>query len=281
MSGEETVLKLSGFIGASYETPVGSMTLCGHLPEHRGVNLTRQPRVLDSNAVVFVINGSGTYEDADHTLSASAGQAILVHKGRPHWYGPLAGTTWDESFAILRGNVLDPWFSSAARYGPVFDACHLRERFIGWIDRSTDESGLVAQTRHLMEIQSLLFELISPIWSSAQGEPEWLLRVKRVLSSNLYGAFDPEAVAIQFGMGSSNLRKKFQRATGESLRDFREARRIEAVTETLQMSPLLTNSALAEAFGFYDEFHLSKTYRQRTGKTLNQVRNEVLGQPKR
>lgn len=88
---------------------LGRITMAGFLKNHTTAPLDR-PRVLGQYATVYIVDGTGTYADANGCQRAiRPGDLILVFPELAHTYGSRDPRGWTEFFLVFEGPVFDLW----------------------------------------------------------------------------------------------------------------------------------------------------------------------------
>jgi hypothetical protein len=91
------------------QTPLGRLRLAGTIKNSAGV---RGPtmRMLGSDALVYVLDGNGTYRDAcDRVYRVHAGDLLVLFPDIGHLYGPGENAHWNEWHCVFDGAVFDLW----------------------------------------------------------------------------------------------------------------------------------------------------------------------------
>jgi AraC-like DNA-binding protein len=261
-------------------TPLGRLRLAGTITEGQGV-IPRTPlRVYGSYAVVCVVRGRGKYRDSSgFQAEVRTGDAILVFPERAHWYGPSGRQGWDEVYVTFDGPVFDLW-----RQTGLLDAARpVRSCPPGFAKRLRDllmtaarPESMAARLRDLNAFLLLLSELLPPLDGDA-GTPgsEWAAEAKAMLETDLGLEMDLSEVALAVGMSYETFRKRFLKVVGVTPTRYRTRRRIEAARELLRYSPQMTNRQVAATLGFADEFHFSRRFKEWTGQTPRDFREQA------
>jgi AraC-like DNA-binding protein len=80
------------------------------------------------------------------------------------------------------------------------------------------------------------------------------------------------SVAARLGVSEATLRRRFRSATGKTLKRFHTELKVRMAMELLEANRRLSLKELAEHLGFYDQFHLSKTFKAVTGSSPREYR---------
>lgn len=258
------------------DSPLGRLTLVGI-----GVSQTnslKQPRVFGQYAIVYVLQGRGTYSDASGWEQAiEPGDLIIVFPALRHIYNPLPGTNWVTSFLCFQGPAFDLWQTSGLldTRRPVY---HL-EPVDEW-SRRINAVFVPSQRRPLLEVcrlQNLLAAIVSGEGRLQVYEEEtrWAQRACGILEADLKGSPDWSKVSREFGLSPESFRKRFTRITGQTPARYHMGRRVDHACE-LMVSGHLTDKQIAEELGFCDEFYFSRRFREITGKSPRRFRDSLM-----
>src|SRR5690242_20594723 len=87
-------------------TPLGRIMVSGILINSAGTS--RHPmRVFGSYALVYLLEGSGLYQDGNgYARKVRPGDVLILFPEIPHSYGPGAGEYWNEFYTVFDGPAL-------------------------------------------------------------------------------------------------------------------------------------------------------------------------------
>ena len=103
MGGLRTVIAVSE--GPS--TRLGQIQLAGEVVDDEPI-MPSTLRVMDAYVLSVVLDGEGTYRDADQREERILpGAHTIIPPGFPHWYGTDPGHRWTELFAVFTGPLFD------------------------------------------------------------------------------------------------------------------------------------------------------------------------------
>jgi AraC-like DNA-binding protein len=250
------------------QTPLGRLTLAGLIKLSAGV---RGPtmRVLGSYALVYVLEGSGDYQDQyGRAFRVRAGDLLVLFPDIGHQYGPGEHEHWSEWYCVFDGPVFDLW-QRAGLLHPDHPVRHL-EPIDEWRTRfeSVLQPGLrsaAERTVNLSRFLALLTEaLLASSGTPVPALPSAIARACQLLESDLHQDTDLVEVAGEVGLAYETFRKQFRQAMGVSPGRYRLIRRIDAACVMLQHTELSVKD-IAQRVGFGDEFHFSRSFKQVTG----------------
>jgi AraC-like DNA-binding protein len=249
----------------SRECPLGRVVLSGLLRHHAGVP-EKPMRILGNYALVYLLEGGGTFGDARGTRAElKPGDMWLIFPEIAHWYGPAANSLWDEFYIVFSGPLFDLW-----RAGGLFDPAtpirHL-EPVDFWLRRlqAVAFAGMDS-LQQVCSLQGFLAEVLQ--LPDGSRPPQWLDRACRLLQG---GTESPEQVAQALGMSYEAFRKRFAAALNVSPGRYHKMKIMDTAC-ALMAAGELSNKEIAERLHFCDEFHFSHRFRQITGLTPTQFR---------
>lgn len=261
-------------------TPLGRLTMAGFIHDSAGAGGAAM-RVLGSYAIVYLLQGSGRYQDANgHEQRVQAGDLLLIFPELGHRYGPGVSERWSEFYVVFDGPVFDMW-RQVGLLSPAQPVQHA-EPVGDWLARLGDALReprpltVAGRTSEIGRFLLVLTDIVAPNSSEPAIvlEPPWLARACTLLEAELTQELDVRAVAGEVGIPYETFRKRFQQHIGVSPTRFRATRRIDAACAMLQQ-PGLTTQAIAANLGFSDEFHFSRRFKQITGLSPREFRRRL------
>jgi len=263
------------------QTPLGRLTAAGYIKDSAGV---RGPefRVLNSYAIVYLLDGSGFYRDTNrHEGTVQAGDLIVLFPEIGHLYGPGIGERWSELYVMFDGPAFDLW-RQAGLLNPARPISRL-EPINAWLEQleATLRPNALTPTGRALELSRFLAVLTEMLALTSSElvlmpEPAWLTQACELLSDDLAQAVDLVHVAETVGLTYETFRKQFQRATGASPAHYRTIRRIDQACTLLQVANL-TTATIALRLGFSDEYHFSRRFKQIVGLSPREFRRQLPG----
>ena len=267
----------------SLTTPLGQIKLVGLLNKDDS-RVFESTRVLGSYALVYLLEGSGIYFDANrYRARVSAGDLIVLFPDLAHSYGPQREDQWSELFIVFDGPVFDFWRKTGVLNSeqPV----HRLEPVDTWLGRframlTSDfpsQPETAARALDTCRFLALLTEALAA--SLARDEEKsllpWLGRACTLLGADLNRTLDPTAVAEELNLSYETFRKRFQETLGVAPAHYRIQKRIAAACSLLEHTQL-TNKEISETLGFSDPFHFARRFKLTIGLTPKQYRRQKM-----
>jgi AraC-like DNA-binding protein len=261
------------------QTPLGRLTMAGFIRDSAGVGGANM-RVLGSYAIVYLLAGSGRYQDASRQQRVRAGDLIVIFPEIGHQYGPGEGEHWSEFYVVFDGPVFDTWRQAGllSPAQPVLRAEPIEEwrARLELALRSPRPLTVPGRMAEICRFLQVLTEMLAPRATepAAAPEPPWLTRACALLEQQLEQEIDLRGVASAVGLPYETFRKRFQQQIGMAPARYRATRRIDAACALLQQ-PDLSVRTIATRLGFSDEFHFSRRFKQITGLSPREFRSRM------
>ncbi len=247
-------------------TRLGQLLLAGEVVDDEPI-MPSDLRVMDAYVLSVVLDGEGTYRDADGREERIVpGAHTIVPPGFPHWYGTDRGHRWTELFAVFTGPVFDSLgeLSGFAVPGPRYPRPLPSIGALRTVLRTPPRSQRAAEHQLLALADWLLdTEDTSEISAAPDLSVEVAGAVGR-LADDLTGSVDLHTVAAESGLTYDTFRRHFTAQVGQTPSAFRTTRRLQTAATLLRLTDM-TLREIARTLGFADEFHLSRRFRAQFG----------------
>lgn len=267
-------------------TAIGRVSWSGYHWTDKADPIETPMRPYGNYAMVYLLEGGGYYRTAQGAeRKVRAGDLIITFPDIPRHYGPITGQPWGEFYIIFDGPVFDLW-RTRGLLDPRQPIRHLepldywRRRFEQVVTRY-DTSEQYALERVCL-LQELIGELVR-FWRHqdvATEDRAWLAQAYAMLD-----AIDPcrpadyPTLAAKQGMSYEGFRKRFTLLAGSPPGQYLAKARIRKVCEVLEQTDMKLHQ-IAGQYGFTDEFHLSKRFKQLVGITPREFRRRASQTPR-
>jgi AraC-like DNA-binding protein len=246
--------------------------------------LVHPDRVASFHDLLYIREGGWEVYDDETRYDLAPGDALLLMAGRHH-YGTkpcIPGTRW--TYVHFDVDPLDRYLRGR-RAKEIDDDMHVelpvlvRTRRDRAFERQLED--IVGMYGSLLPLNRqrarLLFsELLIDLAQRAEGEllrlSSPMMRVLRRIETHVDEALGLDELALLAGMSRRLLTREFRRATGQSVRQYQLAVKVRVLRAHLTHHPELTLKEIAPTLGFYDEYHLSRTFKRVTGFSPSEYR---------
>lgn len=238
-------------------------------------------RVLEKFALVYVLDGSGTFTDWNgQSHAVSAGAVIQMPPGRKHSVVHKADGRW-----------LEAWITLSSRFAQaLIDLGSINEEQpVLWPGVDT---SLIAQfddirtqlrelpDRDLPDALVSAHQLLAAIHradrrrGSIDPQTEMIERSTALLGRDLNERLDIGRIAAGLELSYERFRKLFRQRMGVSPGEYRIRRRIDQARSML-IQQRLSNKEIAYALGYADPFTFSKQFKRFVGMSPTAFRKRV------
>lgn len=145
---------------------------------------------------------------------------------------------------------------------------------------------LWSEKPHKQERMSALFTLLALELYERQAEKE-LKRsaiadeVVRIINATPHKRYKLAEIAEMLYVSTKTLENAMRKSVGMSFAAFQNQRKLEMAALQLEIEPDVRLKEIALAFGFCDEFHMSKAFKQQYGVSPQQYKREKLAKAKK
>ena len=246
---------------------VGSI---GFLPEKR----ERVERVFDSCNFSFILQGEGEYWFRGRLHRVTAPCMLIQWPGEPMSYG--ADIFWSEMFFIYPGETFPIW-EQAGLLNPenpvrkMYNAARVQQQAdeLQWLLRQPSWNG--------DRLDLLCYSLVFETWANEEElilENTVIPAIRKRIEASIGGEIDCEALAREFNMSLSGLRRYWRNYHGEET--FMEYRNNCFLRKSCRLlaETGLEIKEVADLMNFNDAFYFSRKFRQLSGMTPGEYRKK-------
>lgn len=243
-------------------------------------------RVLEEHNITYVLEGTIEVERDDTTVTLNKDDVVIIHAGQRHTARACSETsrifymhiesfeedslTENETGADFNSGeciVLKDHFhcTNTQNLKHIFDKM-ISIRFL--VDRGNFKMyGLSSY------LDVLLYELKCIMDGSDHTSNNIINIALRIVAAHPARFYTLEEMAQNLQCSKKTLEKKFKEVSGYTFHQYQIHKKIEAVFLDLKSNPNTPLKSLASKYGFYDEFHLSKSFKKVLGVSPMEYRS--------
>jgi AraC-like DNA-binding protein len=267
--------KITSLFHGTADSGIGRITAFARLEDSKGTP-GNSFRTLGSFALVYVYDGAGVYRDQNQTIKIRSGDLIIITPDLVHAYKPDPDQCWNELFILFEGEIFNVWKKRG-----LFDvSCPVIN--LQPVQRWKELFSDICQTdaEPLKQVCRLQFFLADALLQGGgmdekeEAARQWIHQANRLLTEHLADSDPVRRAARAIGISYEGFRKKYRRLSGVSPgRHCSEQMMALAAKRMVETNQPLR--VIAEEFGFCDEFHFSRRFKQITGVAPTVYRNRL------
>jgi AraC family transcriptional regulator len=174
--------------------------------------------------------------------------------------------------------VTPEWLERASGCSTIFDGSTvIQGGMLTWLGSRLHKEVLRPDEISPLAIEGIVLEMMAETsreHTKRLGEsqlPRWLERARELIEARFAESLSLASIAESVEVHPVHLARTFRRNYGRTIGDYVRSLRVQFVCEQLSASEA-TFSEIAQAAGFSDQAHLSRTFKQFTGMTPAQFR---------
>ena len=242
-------------------------------------------RVMAQHDIFYMLEGSWEVTQDGVSYLLEKDDVIFLFAGRHHWgvrpcsphaktlfihFFPCAGDT----FCADADNCADDQAcfpvimhcSNAPLVKKYFETLNC----LYWSDEKRREKKMAAYT-------DLLFCELSSVWAAGgEAKEEMVAGIIREINANLHRFYTIDELAAEFFISRRTLINLFRKHIGASPHAYQVNMKLDICRDLLQNEAGVRIKELAERFGFCDEFHFSRLFKQRFGISPKFARGGII-----
>jgi len=138
-----------------------------------------------------------------------------------------------------------------------------------WSEQSHKEERLRAL------FDQLILELLDVTENANQPDGSMAEEIIELVHSAPHKRFTTQEIAEKYHVSTKTIDSAMTRATGLSFAKYQTSLKLEMVAAQLRVEPDIKLSEMAATFAFYDEFHLSRAFKQKFGVSPTQYKHAL------
>lgn len=233
-------------------------------------------RTLDEFQIVFIAQGSGTFESRSHPqTTVRAGDAMLLFPDEWHRYRPDQDIGWSEYWVGFHGReaerIMAAFFSPKQ---PIFQVgqsdalIHHFDQILHWLRQSVAAKEQILAS-HVPLVLAFLKSGAMHSNSTNSKDSELVLQAKAAMLANIEQQTDLEALAGELGVSYSRFRFAFKEQTGFSPRTFENMLKLNRSKDML-LREHRSVTETASALGYSSVYYFSRAFKNQFGQSPKQ-----------
>ena len=228
-------------------------------------------RTLPFHDFIYIVNGEWELWQEGVAYTVSSGDVLLLHAGRHH-YGlhpcsPGTRTSWLHFHPVAGDAFGEATHDDAVSLPPVIHCQHsstVKQLFADVISTYLlPEKQSAARISVLLNL--LILELDRCQKQEMHKEDALATTVARLIQQNPHIHYSLQQLADIHFVNGKTLDRHFRRVYHKSIFAYQNELKLTAIQRDILNDPHITLRALARNYGFYDEYHLSKAFKQLFG----------------
>jgi AraC-like DNA-binding protein len=223
-------------------------------------------RILQCHDLIYLIDGAWSITENDQDYPLAAGDVLLLAAGRHH-YTRLPCLPGTRTFCIHV--TCEPGDNAECeRALSLPSLLHMRasssiksyfEDIVStyWIDSPYKQEKASA----LLDL--LLLQLRQEQLQQHAPQVDFAAKAIELITAAPHHRYQSKEVADMLHISTKTLDNAMRLRVGMPFYSYQKNRKLEMVASQLEMEPDLRLGEIATAYGFYDEFHMSKAFKQK------------------
>ncbi len=238
-------------------------------------------RVMREHDLIFLLEGEWEIVQGDETFLMEPGDVLILHAGQHH-RGPRLSAPGTKTMYAHISAADDCVLPDTAENGEAAD--HIVLPSLIHCGNNSRVRRLFADLVYYFHADSdrredvisstcrLLFCELSSVANNKATADVLIYRTIRMIQQNPSGFYTSQDLAAAQGQAERSFRNRFVSATGQTPRQFQMSEKIRGVIAMMEGNPSITLAELAYNFGFFDEFHLSRSFKKEMGISPSEYR---------
>ena len=233
-------------------------------------------RVLQYHDLIYLIDGGWSFTEQDKEYPLQKDDVLLLASGRHH-YNKLPCLPGTRTFCLHIScepgdNESNPNATRLPTRMHIQHSPKIKEYFneivsTYWIDSPYKEQ----------KIQALVDLLLVSLYEEHQrnvNESDLVSKAIQIITATPHKRFQTKEVADMLFVSTKTLNNAMNQKIGVPFYTYQKNQKLEMVAVQLEMEPDLKLQEIAVAFGFHDEFHMSKAFKQKFGIPPQEYRRQ-------
>jgi len=235
-------------------------------------------RTLQFHDLIYLVDGEWTITEQDTDYPLRKDDVLLLSAGHHHYTRlPCAPNTRTMCIHVScepgdlspdDGALTLPAHMHAGS-GSAVRACFEKIVSAFWSDKPYKQERLAALFNLLM------LEIADVCADSGKPQSEMAREIIGLVNATPHRRFNVKEIAERYHVSTKTIDAAMTRSTGMTFAKYQMSRKLEMVASQIEVEPDIRLAEIAATFGFYDEFHLSRSFKQKYGLSPSQYKQSV------
>lgn len=243
-------------------------------------------RMLQYHDLIYMVDGQWGFSENNQDYSLSKGDVLLLSAGRHHYTSqPCSAGTQTICIHVTceSGDNQLPQNETPCRALCLPTHLHANsspeiKSYFERIVSSYWQEGEYRQEEMSALLDLLFVALFVENKRQSDQHKDIAARAIEIFTATPHRRFQSKEVAQMLYVSTRTLDNAMHKATGMPFYTYQKNCKLEMVATQLVMAPELRLREIATAFGFHDEFHMSKAFKQKFGISPNEYRQMSLNE---
>ena len=232
-------------------------------------------RILQYHDLIYLVEGSWEFTENDVEYPLRANDVLMLAAGRHH-YSRLPCAPGTKTFCIhISAEAGDiPENPEAAKLPTLISAANapaVRQYFDSivstyWTDEKYKEQKLTSL------VNLLLLAVYEEDRKQSAKKADIASMAIEMIVADPHKRYTSKEVADSFFVSTKTLDNAMRKKVGVPFYTYLKNRKLDMVAMQLEMEPELKLRDIAASYGFHDEFHMSKAFKQKFGVSPQEFR---------
>lgn len=236
-------------------------------------------RVLKYHDLIYLVDGGWAFTEGEDEYPLEAGDVLMLAAGRHHFNRRpcLPETrTFCLHVSCESGDREDnPDSTGLPTLIHIKHSEKIKHYFDEIVSTYWSESPYKEQKTSAL-VDLLLFELYEEQQKQEAKKTDVATKAMAIITSTPHRRYQAKEVADMLFVSTKTLNNAMNRRIGMPFYTYQKNQKLDMVALQLEMEPDLKLQEIATAFGFHDEFHMSKAFKQKFGVSPQKYRTEKL-----
>jgi len=234
-------------------------------------------RVLDYHDIIFMVAGGWNMTELDKEYPLIKNDVVLLASGRHHYtkYPCVPETkTFCLHVSTAPGDTQDnPSSISFPTLVHVRHPQQIQKYFSNLVNTYWSEDPFKEKKIDAL-LSLLLLELYSESREQQTSEDNLADQAIRIINDSPHYRYKTKEMADLLFVSPKTLNNAMNKKAGMPFYAYEKQQKLKMVAMQLKLEPEWKLSQIATAYGFYDEFHMSKAFKQKYGISPSEYRNK-------